>query len=56
VHLERLSGSCGWEGIVHGDDTPGAIVSLQVEISSHGHRLYYGDTGVQGSGGTVEVL
>lgn len=55
VQLETLSRASGWEGIVPGDAAAGAVVSLQVEIDSDGHRLYYGDTGVQGRG-TVEIL
>jgi hypothetical protein len=55
VHLESLSGGCAWEEIAGGEAAPGAIVSLQVEMSSDGNRLYYGDTGVQ-ERGTVEIL
>jgi hypothetical protein len=53
VHLESLSGSCGWEGIT--DSVPGRLISLQVEINTDGNRLYYGDTCVQGRG-TLEIL
>ena len=56
VHLQSLSGGCGWEGVAAvADGLPGAVISLQVEINSGGHRLYYGDTCVQGRG-AVEVL
>jgi hypothetical protein len=55
VHLETLSRASGWEDIAHGEAVPGVVVSLQVEIDNEGHRLYYGDTCVQGRG-TVEML
>lgn len=55
VKLETLSRASGWEGIAPGDPVPGSVVALQVEIPSEGHRLYYGDTCVQGHD-TVDIL
>jgi len=51
VHRETLSGRYPWEGIDARDDSRNVIVSIQVGISRGDNRLYYGDTGLQGSGG-----
>jgi hypothetical protein len=51
VHLETLSGPYPWEGISAQDNSRNVIVSIQVGIGRGDNRLYYGDTGLQGSGG-----
>jgi hypothetical protein len=50
VHLETLSGRYPWEGIAAHEDLRNVITSIQVGISSGDNRLYYGETGLQGSG------
>jgi hypothetical protein len=51
AHLETLSGRYPWEGMSSRDDSRNVIVSIQVGIARGDNRLYYGDTGLQGSGG-----
>jgi hypothetical protein len=55
AHLEKLSGPYTWEGINSLDEAAGAIVAMQVEINKGDHRLFFGDTGLQGRGG-LELL
>jgi hypothetical protein len=49
---ETLSGPYAWESLDSAAGTS-AVVSLQVEISTPGHRLYYGDTCLQGEKGLL---
>ncbi len=55
VHAETLSGPYSWEEITLSDQAQDAVVSLQVEISRSGSRLFYGDTCLQ-KRGAVEIL
>jgi hypothetical protein len=47
---ETLSGSYSWQSLDSAEETS-AVVSLQVEIIENDHRLYYGDTCLQGEEG-----
>jgi hypothetical protein len=47
---ETLSGPYAWQSLDGPGDTP-AVVSLQIEIKQNEHRLYYGDTCLQGEEG-----
>jgi hypothetical protein len=51
IHRELLSGRYPWEGLSSHDDVRNVITSIQVTIRRGDNRLYYGDTGIQGSGG-----
>jgi hypothetical protein len=51
VHRELLSGRYPWEGINSIEDSRNVITSIQVMIRRGENRLYYGDTGIQGTDG-----
>jgi hypothetical protein len=51
IHRELLSGRYPWEGLTSNDDARNVITSIQVMIRRGENRLYYGDTGLQGSDG-----
>jgi hypothetical protein len=51
IHRELLSGRYPWEGLTAREDALNVITSIQVMIRRGENRLYYGDTGIQGSDG-----
>ena len=51
IHRELLSGRYPWEGLASNDAARNIITSIQVMIRRGENRLYYGDTGLQGSDG-----
>jgi hypothetical protein len=51
VHRELLSGRYPWEGMNSHEDSRNVITSVQVMIRRGENRLYYGDTGIQGTDG-----
>jgi hypothetical protein len=51
VHRELLSGRYPWEGLNSHEDSRNVITSVQVMIRRGENRLYYGDTGIQGTDG-----
>jgi hypothetical protein len=51
IHRELLSGRYPWEGLTSHDAARNVITSIQVTIRRGENRLYYGDTGLQGSDG-----
>jgi hypothetical protein len=51
AHRELLSGRYPWEGLTSHADSRNWVTSIQVMIKRGENRLYYGDTGIQGSDG-----
>jgi hypothetical protein len=51
VRKDLLSGRYPWEPMAAHDNSGNVITSIQVMIERGENRLYYGDTGIQGSGG-----